>query len=91
MDLTAWTEMEVFRRMPRGGNDKVKEERDKKAMEIREKWLSKNYFFGHNTPGSKSAVRKVSINSRTCGQLTIYFGNVRLIFDKGVRKIACSL
>ncbi|XP_066929473.1 regulator of G-protein signaling 22-like [Clytia hemisphaerica] len=59
MDLTAWTDMEVFRRLPKSGNDKIKDERDKKAMEIREKWLSKNYFFGPNTPGSKTAIKKV--------------------------------
>ena len=66
MDLTAWTDMEVFRRLPKSGNDKIKDERDKKAMEIREKWLSKNYFFGPNTPGTKTAIKKVSFID--CGQ-----------------------
>ena len=46
--------------MPRGGSDQIREDRDKKAMEIREKWLSKNYFFGSNTPGTKTAIKKVN-------------------------------
>ena len=46
--------------MPHGGESKIQEERDKKAMDIREKWLSKNYFLGPNTPATKQGVKMVS-------------------------------
>lgn len=67
--------MEVFRRLPRGTSEKIKEMRDKKAMEIREKWLNKNYFFGASTPATKSGLKKVNqmlINSHKSSNLDLY-------------------
>ena len=61
LDLKVWSDMEGFRRMPRGTSGQLKEDRDKKAREIREKWLGKAYFFGPKSPASTSAIKKVSI------------------------------
>ncbi|XP_032220371.2 uncharacterized protein LOC5519668 isoform X2 [Nematostella vectensis] len=48
-DLMAWTDMETFRRIPKFMEDK----RDKKAVEVRNSWLSKKYFFGNDSPASR--------------------------------------
>ena len=60
-DLRAWTDFEVFRITPPGKSDDIENARDKKAMENREKWLGKNYFFGPNSPASKAGQKKASI------------------------------
>lgn len=59
IDLTAWTDMELFRRLPQPTTAKEQEERDRLCIEIREKWLNKSYFFGSNSPASKEAIKQI--------------------------------
>lgn len=56
-----WTDIEVFRRLPNATTDNQKEKRESKVRDIREKWMSPNYFLGSSSPAKKEAVRKVSL------------------------------
>lgn len=60
-DLKAWTDFEVFRITPRGKNEET-DPRDRKAIENREKWLGKSYFFGPHSPATKAGQKKVGLH-----------------------------
>ena len=72
-DLTAWTDMETFRRVPRF----MEEKRDKKAREIRDSWLGKKYFFGADSPATREGQNFVSkqlyVNERNKESGTVNF------------------
>ncbi|XP_031550659.1 regulator of G-protein signaling 22-like [Actinia tenebrosa] len=48
-DLMAWTDMETLRRIPRF----LDEKRDQKAKDVKSSWLTKNYFFGNDSPATR--------------------------------------
>ena len=50
----------MFRRLPHATTDNETEQRENKVRDIREKWMSQNYFLGSSSPAKKEAVRQVS-------------------------------
>ncbi|XP_062987389.1 regulator of G-protein signaling 22 [Elgaria multicarinata webbii] len=64
-DLLCWIDIEQFRRMLH----KNKEQREKKAKDIKNKYLNKKYFFGPDSPATKEEQEQIMKLGGGWGQL----------------------